>query len=71
VALEPSPLYLVDDGSALDRRLHRIVKRWPSALDDFASYEALRHASDLEISDEDEDVRVTLGSESVRPAPAG
>lgn len=38
---EPTPLYLVFDGSALDGLLYRIVKRCPPALDDFRSYEVL------------------------------
>jgi hypothetical protein len=42
MAREPSPLYLVFDGSALDRLLYRIVKRCPPVLDDFESYEARR-----------------------------
>ncbi len=38
---EPTPLFLVFDGSALDGLLYRIVERCPPTLDDFYSYEAL------------------------------
>jgi len=41
VPREPTPLYLVFDGSALDGLLYRIVRRCPPTLDDFRSYEAL------------------------------
>lgn len=38
---EPTPLFLVFDGSALEGLLYRIVVRCPPALDDFRSHEAL------------------------------
>lgn len=38
---EPTPLYLVFDGAALEGLLYRIVRRCPPTLDDFRSYEAL------------------------------
>jgi len=44
VALEPSPLFLVFDGSALEGLLYRIVVSCPPILDDFTSYEVLGRA---------------------------
>jgi hypothetical protein len=41
VSREPTPLYLVFDGSALEGPLYRIVRRCPPVFDDFLSYEAL------------------------------
>ena len=38
---EPTPLFLVFDGSALAGLFYRIVERCPPNLDDFRSYEAL------------------------------
>ena len=43
---EPTPLYLVFDGSALEGLLYRVVRRCPPVLDDFRSYEALEAAYD-------------------------
>ena len=44
MALEPSPLFLVFDGSALEGLLYRIVVSCPPILDDFTSYEVLGRA---------------------------
>jgi hypothetical protein len=41
VPREPTPLYLVFDGLALESLLHRIVWRCPPTLEDFCSYEVL------------------------------
>jgi len=41
VSREPTPLYFVFDGRALDELLYRIVERCPPTLDDFRSYEEL------------------------------
>ena len=38
---EPTPLYLVYEGSALYSLLYRIVRSCPPDLDDFRSYEVL------------------------------
>jgi hypothetical protein len=43
---EPTPLYLVFDGSALEIVLYRIVERCPPTLDDFRSYEELGRSYD-------------------------
>ncbi len=41
MSTEPTPLYRVYDGAALEGLVHRIVKRCPPTLEDFESYEAL------------------------------
>ena len=38
---EPTPLFLVFDGSALEGLLYRIVERCAPTLEDFCSYEVL------------------------------
>ncbi len=43
---EPSPLFLVFDGAALEGLLYRIVRRCPPTLEDFCSYEVLGRSYD-------------------------